>query len=52
MECVPVPGWNMKVKPGGLADIITEAVKKYHKRGWKFDKLKGLDLFREQSAFV
>ncbi len=30
MERVPVLGWNMEVKPGGLADIITEALKKYH----------------------
>ncbi len=30
MEHVPVLGWNMEVKPGGLADIITEALKKYY----------------------
>ena len=30
MERVPILGWNMEVKPGGLADIITEALKKYH----------------------
>ena len=30
MERVPVLGWNMEVKPGGLADIITEALKKYY----------------------
>jgi L-fuculose-phosphate aldolase len=27
---VPVLGWNMDVKPGGLADIIAKALKKRH----------------------
>lgn len=27
---VPVLGWNMKVKPGGLADIIAQALKQHH----------------------
>lgn len=27
LGCVPVVGWNMEVKPGGLADIIAEALK-------------------------
>ena len=26
---VPVVGWNMEVKPGGLADIIAQALKKH-----------------------
>jgi len=26
---VPVVGWNMEVKPGGLVDIIAETLKKY-----------------------
>lgn len=26
---VPVVGWNMEVKPGGLADIIAQALKQY-----------------------
>jgi L-fuculose-phosphate aldolase len=26
---VPVLGWNMEVRPGGLADIIAQALKKY-----------------------
>lgn len=26
---VPVLGWNMEVKPGGLADIVAEALKDY-----------------------
>ncbi|MCK4696692.1 MAG: aldolase [Dehalococcoidia bacterium] len=30
IEHVPVLGWNMEVKAGGLADIITEALKKYY----------------------
>jgi len=29
MERVPVLGWNMEVKPGGLADIISNALKQY-----------------------
>jgi L-fuculose-phosphate aldolase len=28
LERVPVLGWNMEVKPGGLADIIAQALKK------------------------
>jgi len=27
---VPVLGWNMEVKPGGLADIIAKALKQHH----------------------
>ena len=27
MERVPILGWNMEVKPGGLADIISQALK-------------------------
>ena len=27
MECVPVLGWNMEVKPGGLSDIIATALR-------------------------
>jgi len=27
---VPVIGWNMEVKPGGLADVIAQALKKHH----------------------
>ena len=26
---IPVVGWNMEVKPGGLADIISQALKQY-----------------------
>lgn len=29
MEKVPVLGWNMQVKPGGLADIIASTLKQY-----------------------
>ena len=27
---VPVVGWDMEVKPGGLADLIAEALKEHH----------------------
>ena len=29
VEQVPVLGWHMKVRPGGLADIIAQALKQY-----------------------
>jgi len=27
---IPVLGWNMEVKPGGMADIIAQALKQHH----------------------
>ncbi|MBI4186406.1 MAG: aldolase [Chloroflexi bacterium] len=29
IDRVPVLGWNMEVKPGGLADVIAQALKRY-----------------------
>ena len=30
MGQIPVLGWNMEVKPGGLADVIAQALKQHH----------------------